>query len=171
LNSSSLTVTYDQRVLPLTPKEYALLLLLLHSPQQIFSSSQILDLAWPVTHHSGETAVRVIIKQLRQKLVQAGAPKDLIKTVYGMGYGLNADYKADMGSLARLRSQRERLRQTLQTSRQDLVALRGQQQALLQKSRALLQEQQQLQSCYAELRTELSELSDCLMHTKSQESV
>jgi DNA-binding response OmpR family regulator/HPt (histidine-containing phosphotransfer) domain-containing protein len=50
----------------------------------------ILEHLWAYEGMPGEEAVRTHIKGLRQKLKAAGAPGDLIETVYGIGYRLKA---------------------------------------------------------------------------------
>ena len=81
-------VTYRSRALHLTPKEYRLLELFLRNPQQVFSRSRILEHLWGCEENPGEDTVTAHIKGLRQKLKQAGAPTNLIETVYGIGYRL-----------------------------------------------------------------------------------
>lgn len=81
-------VTYNEKRLHLTPKEYGLLELLLRNPQRILTRTAILDLVWPVGEFPGEEAVTTQIKGLRRKLKAAGMTKDLIETVYGLGYRL-----------------------------------------------------------------------------------
>jgi DNA-binding response OmpR family regulator/HPt (histidine-containing phosphotransfer) domain-containing protein len=81
-------VAYNEKRLHLTPREYGLLELLLRNPQRIFSRTAILDLVWPVGEFPGEEAVTTQIKGLRRKLKAAGMTKDLIETVYGLGYRL-----------------------------------------------------------------------------------
>ncbi|MCP6762553.1 MAG: response regulator [Fischerella sp. CENA71] len=89
-------VTYNQKRLHLTPKEYGLLELLLRNPQRIFSRSKILDFVWSVDEFPGEEAVTTQIKGLRRKLKAVGMSKDLIETVYGLGYRLKQeDNKAE----------------------------------------------------------------------------
>jgi DNA-binding response OmpR family regulator len=90
LNPRSCQVTYSDRVLPLTPKEYALMELFLRSPKRVFSCSTILDHLWAYEEAPGEEAVRTHIKGLRQKLKAAGAANDVLETVYGIGYRLKA---------------------------------------------------------------------------------
>lgn len=80
-------VTYQGRVLLLSPKEYGLLELFLRSPQRVFSSSIILEHLWGFDDAPGEETVRTHIKRLRRKLRTAGA-EEIIDTVYGMGYRL-----------------------------------------------------------------------------------
>ncbi|MEC4984825.1 MAG: response regulator [Oscillatoria sp. PMC 1068.18] len=88
LDPANCTVTYDTEALHLTAKEYALLELFLRNPQRIFSQSALLDRVWDWETFPSENAVRTQVKSLRQKLKKAGAAKDLIETVYGLGYRL-----------------------------------------------------------------------------------
>lgn len=85
LDSDSCRVTYDEQLLHLTPKEYALLELFLRKSHRIFSQSSLLDHLWSFEETRSQNTVRVHIKGLRQKLKQAGAD-GLIETVYGLGY-------------------------------------------------------------------------------------
>ena len=89
LDPTSRDVHYGQTCLSLTPKEYSLLELLLRNPSQVFSRGAILDNLWNCEEAPGEDTVTAHMKGLRRKLTQAGAPSDLIKTVYGVGYRLN----------------------------------------------------------------------------------
>ncbi|HEY9640951.1 MAG TPA: response regulator [Coleofasciculaceae cyanobacterium] len=88
LDPSSCDVAYGTELLALTPKEYALLELFLRNSHRVFSCSAILEHLWTYEDTPGEEAVRTHIKGLRQKLKSAGAPADLIETVYGIGYRL-----------------------------------------------------------------------------------
>ncbi|WP_346290281.1 response regulator transcription factor [Sphaerothrix gracilis] len=88
LNPNTYEVTYADQPLPLTPKEYALLELFLRNPSRVFSLNAIIESLWSFEDPPGEDAVRTHIKGVRQKLKATGAPKDLIETVYGLGYRL-----------------------------------------------------------------------------------
>lgn len=88
LDPSSCEVTYQEDQLSLTPKEYALLELLMRNNRRVFSCGMILDHLWSYEDTPGEDAVRTHIKGLRMKLKAAGAPHDLVETVYGIGYRL-----------------------------------------------------------------------------------
>jgi PAS domain S-box-containing protein len=88
LDPSSCEVIYDQHILSLTPKEYALLELFLRNNRRVFSCGMILEHLWSYEDTPGEEAVRTHIKGLRQKLKSVGAPSDLVETVYGIGYRL-----------------------------------------------------------------------------------
>jgi DNA-binding response OmpR family regulator len=88
LDSSTYEVTYDGQPLPLTPKEYALLELLVSSGRRVLSRSGIIERIWSLRDPPTEETVKSHIKGLRQKLKSAGAPDDFIETVHGLGYRL-----------------------------------------------------------------------------------
>jgi len=88
LNPSTCEVNYAGNILNLTPKEYGIIKLLMHHNKRVFSCSAILDKLWSLEEIPTEDTVRAHIKGLRQKLKKAGAPKDLVQTVYGLGYRL-----------------------------------------------------------------------------------
>ncbi|AFZ42857.1 two component transcriptional regulator, winged helix family [Halothece sp. PCC 7418] len=88
LDPNSCEATYEDSDLSLSPKEYRLLEMFLRSGRRVFSRSQILDHLWAFECCPEEDTVRAHIKGLRQKLKAAGAPPDLIETVYGLGYRL-----------------------------------------------------------------------------------
>lgn len=94
VDPSGCRVMYGAQSLNLTPKEYAILELLLRHPYQIWSHSAMLNQVWQSAESPGDEAIRVHIKELRKKLKAAGAPKDLIETVYRVGYRLNTKYAA-----------------------------------------------------------------------------
>ena len=88
LDPSSCEAIYAGNLLPLTPKEFALLELFLRNSRRVFSCGMILEHLWSYEDTPQEEAVRTHIKGLRQKLKAVGAPGDLVETVYGIGYRL-----------------------------------------------------------------------------------
>ena len=88
LDPNSQEVTYGDRPVKLTPKEFRLLELFLRKQAQVFTRGGILDRLWSCSEAPGEDTVTAHIRGLRRKLVDVGAPSDLIKTVYGIGYRL-----------------------------------------------------------------------------------
>jgi DNA-binding response OmpR family regulator/HPt (histidine-containing phosphotransfer) domain-containing protein len=88
LDPRNYEVTYQQQLLNLTPKEYSLLELFLRHNRQLFSCGAILEHLWTYEDAPSEEAVRTHIKGLRHKLKAAGAPTDIVETVYGIGYRL-----------------------------------------------------------------------------------
>ncbi len=74
--------------LPLTEREYQLLLLLLRHPGEVVSRERILTTIWNEGGSSGASnVIEVYVRYLRQKLEQHGGRR-LIHTVRGQGYCL-----------------------------------------------------------------------------------
>ncbi len=94
LDPRSSKVSHRNNPIALTPKEYALLELLLRNPSRIFSLDSLLDKVWPFEDAPSVASVRTHIKGLRQKLKKASVP-DIISTVYGLGYRLKATQPPD----------------------------------------------------------------------------
>ena len=90
VNPDTTEVTYAEKMLHLTPKEYNLLELFLRNPRRIFSRSAMLDRIWSAGEFPQEEAVTAHIKGLRHKLKAAGMTVDLVETVYGLGYRLKS---------------------------------------------------------------------------------
>ncbi|MEM9949361.1 MAG: response regulator transcription factor [Cyanobacteria bacterium P01_D01_bin.36] len=90
LDPSTYEASYGLNPIRLTPKEYALLELLLRNGRRVLSRSAMIEHAWSLESPPEEHTVNVHIRGLRQKLKAAGAATDLIETVHGMGYRLNA---------------------------------------------------------------------------------
>uniref|UniRef100_B8HL49 Multi-component transcriptional regulator, winged helix family n=1 Tax=Cyanothece sp. (strain PCC 7425 / ATCC 29141) TaxID=395961 RepID=B8HL49_CYAP4 len=88
LDPRSCQVTYAERSLNLTPKEYNLLELFLRHPGQVFSRGQLVEHLWTFDDPPLEESVKAHVKGLRQKLKAAGAV-DWIENIYGIGYRLN----------------------------------------------------------------------------------
>lgn len=89
LNPSTYEVSYAQTPIHLTPKEYAILELLLRNGRRVLSRSAMIEHAWSLESPPEEHTIKVHIRGLRQKLKAAGATEDLIETVHSMGYRLN----------------------------------------------------------------------------------
>lgn len=88
LNPLTYEVRYRQSDIRLTPKEFAILKLLIQHGRRVLSRQFILETIWECHQWPGEEGVKSHLKVLRAKLVKAGAPKDLIQTVHGIGYRL-----------------------------------------------------------------------------------
>ncbi|MCU0540655.1 MAG: response regulator transcription factor [Oscillatoriaceae cyanobacterium Prado104] len=86
LDPDTYEVTFEQKMLHLTPKEYALLELLVNNGRRVLSRPGIIDRLWSIDESPTEEAVKTHIRTLRQKLRAAGAPDDFIETVHGLGY-------------------------------------------------------------------------------------
>ncbi len=89
VNTSTCQVLYEETPVDLTPTEYRMLTYLLRNPNTPFTRESLIENLWLNQSLPGEEVVKTHIKTLRKKLVAAGAPKNLIETVYGFGYKLN----------------------------------------------------------------------------------
>jgi len=79
-------------IIPLGPKEFKLLSLLMERPGQVFSRDQLLDKIWGHGIYVEDRTVDVHLSRLR-KALRAAAPDedDLLRTVRGAGYALKAN--------------------------------------------------------------------------------
>jgi DNA-binding response OmpR family regulator len=83
--ASTHDVSYDNTPVYLTPKEYALLELLVSNGRRIMSRSGMIERIWSLEAAPTEDTIKSHIRGLRQKLRDAGAPEDAIETVHGLG--------------------------------------------------------------------------------------
>ncbi|MDE2085621.1 MAG: winged helix-turn-helix domain-containing protein [Xanthomonadaceae bacterium] len=82
-------VTRDHQPVQLTPKEYALLLLLARHRGRVLSRTLIAESVWGICFESQTNVVDVVIRRLRSKLdTPFAAP--LLHTVRGVGYMLDS---------------------------------------------------------------------------------
>lgn len=90
MNIPTHQVFYKERELSLTPKEFSILRLFLSNKGRIFHREDMLELLWNNRPVNDDRTVDTHIKNLRDKLSQAGIPgQDVIKTVWGTGYICN----------------------------------------------------------------------------------
>jgi DNA-binding response OmpR family regulator len=88
LNPITYEVIYQDNPICLTPKEFAILELLLRHGRRVLSRHFILESIWHLENPPGEETVKAHLKALRQKLRKAGAPCNFIETIHGLGYRL-----------------------------------------------------------------------------------
>ena len=81
-------VRRGQRLVQLTAREYALLLLLMEHGGQVLSRDQILRQVWHDQQGAASNVIEVYVRYLRQKLEEQGERR-LIHTVRGQGYCLS----------------------------------------------------------------------------------
>lgn len=77
------SVYIDKENIKLTPKEYDLLVYLIQNKNIALSRQQILDGVWGIDFYGDDRTVDQHIKMLRESI---SPYKDLIKTVWGIGY-------------------------------------------------------------------------------------
>lgn len=79
-------VYLDGRPLPLTVKEYELLLLLVKNKEKVISKEELFNKVWGVESESEQQTLTVHIKRLRQKIEKDPGNPRCILTVWGVGY-------------------------------------------------------------------------------------
>lgn len=79
-------VYLDGRHLPLTVKEYELLLLLVTNKEKVISKEELFNKVWGVESESEQQTLTVHIKRLRQKIEKDPGNPRCILTVWGVGY-------------------------------------------------------------------------------------
>jgi DNA-binding response OmpR family regulator len=92
LDPSQYEVSYQGVKIPVTPKEFALLELMLRNSHQVLNRKTILETLWSDEEDTPEEdTIKAHIRGIRQKL-RAFDAHDLIETVYGLGYRFNLKY-------------------------------------------------------------------------------
>lgn len=79
-------VRLNGSTLPLTPREYALILLLVSEPGKVFSAQEIIERAWGTERFISSEDVKKYIYLLRQKIERDPQNPQVILTVRGFGY-------------------------------------------------------------------------------------
>jgi DNA-binding response OmpR family regulator len=79
-------VRVEGRPIPLTPKEFDLLLLFASHPRRVFSRHQLLDELWDVAFAGDPATVTVHIRRLREKIESDPSHPRRLVTVWGVGY-------------------------------------------------------------------------------------
>jgi two-component system, OmpR family, response regulator QseB len=88
LDPTSGTVTCNGTPLSLTATEYAILETLLRSPMQVFSRHMLRDKTTAFDGGLEHDSIKTHITNIRRKIRAAGAARDPIQNVYGIGYRL-----------------------------------------------------------------------------------
>lgn len=88
LDSNSRTVTVGGKVVELTKTEFDLLEIMMESPKNVFSRRTLLESVWGGEWYGEIHVVDVHIGHLRKKLADAGGSDGLIRTIRGIGYGM-----------------------------------------------------------------------------------
>lgn len=87
LDADAWTVTVGGQLVPMTPKEFAILELLMQNAGRLVTRGQIEEEVWNADLHTESNLLEVYIARLRRKLGAQGA-SDLITTIRGAGYRL-----------------------------------------------------------------------------------
>lgn len=88
IDPASRIVTVGDAVIDVTRTEFDLLEIMVESPKNIFSRRQLLELVWGGDWYGEIHVVDVHVGHLRKKLTDAGMTEGAIRTVRGVGYGM-----------------------------------------------------------------------------------
>ena len=87
VDCNSCTVKRGDRVIELSPREYAVLLYLIRNQNVVVTRQQIEDNIWDINREGSSNLVDVYIRYLRKK-IDDDAEHKLIRTIRGVGYVL-----------------------------------------------------------------------------------
>lgn len=82
------TVTRNSQKIKLTPKEFAILELLLHHPDEVITRTMITEHVWDYNFDGMSNIVDVFVASLRRKIDKKSKHK-LIHTIHGVGYKIS----------------------------------------------------------------------------------
>lgn len=89
VDTESKRVSYDDKIIPLTQREYELLVELISHENEPCSRESLLDSVWGVDFEGQPNILDVYIKNLRNKIDGDHSQHKLIHTVRGIGYMLS----------------------------------------------------------------------------------
>ena len=77
------------RPVNLTPSEFGLLQVMKKHPGRVFTRSELIDRVQGYSFDGYDRTVDSHVKNLRRKLADIAQDKEVISTIYGVGYKLN----------------------------------------------------------------------------------
>ncbi len=89
IDSKSYKVTYKDKEIHFTSREFEIIDFLSQYPSQVFSKEQLYDNVWGLSGFGDLNTIAVYIKRIREKLSQYNI--NYIKTVWGVGYKWEED--------------------------------------------------------------------------------
>jgi two-component system, OmpR family, response regulator BaeR len=94
LDTAAHNATVQDSPLDLTPSEFGLLKTLMAQPGRVFSRSELLDQVQGYTYEGYDRTVDTHVKNLRKKIADKLPGRDIIRTVYGVGYKFAVEAQA-----------------------------------------------------------------------------
>lgn len=86
-NKEQFELTFKNKLIKLTPKEFIMLGHFIKNPNQVFAREQLIELIWGFDSETEGRTVDSHVRNMRDKIRQAGFPiDDHFKTVWGIGY-------------------------------------------------------------------------------------
>jgi len=78
-------------LIELTPTEFDLLYFMARRPGRVFTREELLDHVWGYDHAGYARTIDSHIARVRRKVAEAGGPRDVIQTVFRVGYRFRDD--------------------------------------------------------------------------------
>ncbi|HLS10082.1 response regulator transcription factor [Lentibacillus sp.] len=86
-DESRYVLSYQNKPIKLTPKEFMMIGYFMKHPNQVFSREKLIDLVWGFDSNTTGRTVDSHVRNIREKIKQAGFPiENHFKTVWGVGY-------------------------------------------------------------------------------------
>lgn len=86
LDKERFDARYQGQLLELTPREFRVLAALLDKPGKVYSRAALMDCLYEDEREVLDRAIDTHIKNLRRKIQEVAGKKELIVSVYGVGY-------------------------------------------------------------------------------------
>lgn len=86
-NEDEFELSYNNKPIKLTPKEFTMLGYLMKKPNQVYTREQLIELIWGYESQTDGRTVDSHVRNIRDKIRQVGFPiEDYFLTVWGLGY-------------------------------------------------------------------------------------
>lgn len=89
LDTMAGTASVGEKPLTLTNKEFAILELMLTTPEKLWSRANLFESVWGEDYISDDSTVKVHMSNIRSKLKKLDPDTEYIETMWGMGYRLD----------------------------------------------------------------------------------
>lgn len=90
INRKTHQCTLNERPLSLTPTEFSILWILCENRGKVISSEELFEKVWQEKYFKSNNTVMVHIRHLREKMQEPPGKPKFIKTVWGVGYKIEA---------------------------------------------------------------------------------
>ncbi len=86
-DESTHEVKFRDKVIPLTPKEFAIIGYFIQNPNRVFEREQLIELIWGLNSETEGRTIDSHIRNMRDKIKKSGFSIDNhLKTIWGVGY-------------------------------------------------------------------------------------
>jgi two-component system response regulator BaeR len=90
LDAETRQVKIENHILNLTPNEFSLLKVMIAHPNRVFSRSELISRVQGYDFEGYDRTIDTHVKNLRKKIARRLPRREIISTVYGIGYKFNA---------------------------------------------------------------------------------